>query len=138
MPPASSVTADFMHGSSIDIPFLFPRFIKLRCAPQQFAFLVEKHLYRASRSDFLTRFSIVDDIVEHLSLIHILEDLQPEDIDTDAALFGEGLGLDSIDALELIVLLERNYGIKLKDAAAGKEVFRSVRVMAEDVYKRQN
>lgn len=68
-------------------------------------------------------------IIEALNL----EDLQPEDIDTDAALFGEGLGLDSIDALELIVLLERNYGIKLKDAAAGKEVFRSVRVMAEYV-----
>ncbi len=67
-------------------------------------------------------------IIEALNL----EDLQPEDIDTDAALFGEGLGLDSIDALELIVLLERNYGIKLKDAA-GKEVFRSVRVMAEYV-----
>ena len=69
------------------------------------------------------------EIIEALNL----EDLQPEDIDTDAALFGEGLGLDSIDALELIVLLERNYGIKLKDAAAGKEVFRSVRVMAEYV-----
>ena len=67
------------------------------------------------------------EIIEVLNL----EDLTPADIDADAPLFGEGLGLDSIDALELIVLLERNYGIKLKDAAAGKEVFKSVSVMAD-------
>lgn len=60
-----------------------------------------------------------------------LEDLTPADIDTDAPLFGEGLGLDSIDALELIVLLEKNYGIKFKTPAEGKEVFKSIRVMAE-------
>lgn len=70
-----------------------------------------------------------EQIIKALSL----EGMRPEDIDTDAPLFGDGLGLDSIDALELIVLLEREYGIKLKDAAAGKEVFRSVRVMAEYV-----
>ena len=60
-----------------------------------------------------------------------LEDVKPEDIATDDELFGGGLGLDSIDALELIVLLEKNYGIKLKDPAQGKEIFRSVRTMAE-------
>ena len=61
-----------------------------------------------------------------------LEEMTPEDIDANAPLFGdEGLGLDSIDALELIVLLEKNYGIKLKDPAQGKEIFRSVRTMAE-------
>ena len=60
-----------------------------------------------------------------------LEGVKPEDIATDDELFGSGLGLDSIDALELIVLLEKNYGIKLKDPAQGKEIFRSVRTMAE-------
>lgn len=60
-----------------------------------------------------------------------LEDVKPEDITDDAMLFGEGLGLDSIDALELIVLLEKNYGIKLKDPSQGKEIFKSVRTMAE-------
>ena len=60
-----------------------------------------------------------------------LEDVKPEDIDADAPLFGSGLGLDSIDALELIVLLERKYGIKLKDPSKGKEVFQSVNVMAK-------
>lgn len=67
------------------------------------------------------------EIIEVLNL----EDMKPEDIDSDAPLFGAGLGLDSIDALELIVLMEKNYGIKLKNAAEGKEIFKSVRVMAE-------
>ena len=62
-----------------------------------------------------------------------LEGVTPEDISDDGLLFGEGLGLDSIDALELIVLLEKNYGIKLKDPAQGKEIFKSVRTMAEFV-----
>lgn len=60
-----------------------------------------------------------------------LEGMKPEDIDENAPLFGEGLGLDSIDALELIVLMERNYGIKLNNANEGKAVFVSVKVMAE-------
>jgi acyl carrier protein len=64
-----------------------------------------------------------------------LEDLTPADIADDAPLFGEGLGLDSIDALELIVLMERNYGIKLKEASEGKAIFKSVRVMAEYIAK---
>jgi acyl carrier protein len=64
-----------------------------------------------------------------------LEDITPEDIDNDAPLFGEGLGLDSIDALELIVLMEKNYGIKLQDPAKGKEIFKSINVMAEYIQK---
>ena len=66
-----------------------------------------------------------------------LADLKPEDIDDDAPLFGEGLGLDSIDALELMLLLEKNYGIKLKNPAEGKEVFKSVRTMAEYIQANQ-
>ena len=65
-----------------------------------------------------------------------LEDMSIEDIDTDAPLFGEGgLGLDSIDILELIVLLERNYGIRLANPAEGKEVFKSIRTIAQYVEK---
>ena len=67
------------------------------------------------------------EIIEVLNL----EDVKPEDMDENAPLFGEGLGLDSIDALELIVLMEKNYGIKLKDPNQGKEVFKSIKVMAE-------
>ena len=61
-----------------------------------------------------------------------LEDMTPEDIDTEAPLFGdEGLGLDSIDALEIILLLDKEYGIKLAHPAEGKKVFYSVRTMAD-------
>ncbi len=67
------------------------------------------------------------EIIEVLNL----EDVTPADIDENAALFGEGLGLDSIDALELIVLMEKNYGIKLKDPAQGKDVFQSVKILAD-------
>lgn len=60
-----------------------------------------------------------------------LEDMTPADIPDDLSLFGEGLGLDSIDALELIVLLERNYGIKLSDPSQGREILQSVNTMAK-------
>lgn len=64
-----------------------------------------------------------------------LEEMTPEDIETDSPLFGEGLGLDSIDALELIVLLEKKYGIKLASPADGKAIFKSVGTIADFVNK---
>jgi acyl carrier protein len=70
--------------------------------------------------------SLKQEIIEALNL----EEIVPGDIDDDAPLFGEGLGLDSIDALELIVLMEKNYGIKVSDPAQGRELFKSIRVMA--------
>ncbi|AVM51075.1 phosphopantetheine-binding protein [Capnocytophaga sp. oral taxon 878] len=60
-----------------------------------------------------------------------LEEVTPEDIKEDDPLFGSGLGLDSIDALELIVLLDKTYGIRLDDPKKGKDIFSSVRTMAE-------
>lgn len=66
-----------------------------------------------------------------------LQDLTPEDIGDDQALFVEGLGLDSIDALELIVLLQQQYKIKLSNAEEGPKVFRSVRTMAEYITAHQ-
>lgn len=73
------------------------------------------------------------EIIEQLSL----DEVSKSDIDADAPLFIEGLGLDSIDALELIVLLERNYGIKLENPNQGKEIFHSVRSMAEYIQAHQ-
>jgi acyl carrier protein len=70
-------------------------------------------------------------IIEALNL----EEMTPEEIEDDAPLFGEGLGLDSIDALELIVLLEKNYGIKLANPAEGKAIFKSVATIADYVSK---
>lgn len=59
-----------------------------------------------------------------------LEDIAVEEINDNDALFGDGLGLDSIDALELIVLLDKDYGIKLTDPKAGKSIFQSIETMA--------
>jgi len=66
-------------------------------------------------------------IIESLNL----QGMKPEDIDDNAPLFGDGLGLDSIDSLELMVLLERNYGIKIEDAREGRNILASVQTMAE-------
>ncbi|MEJ7643557.1 MAG: phosphopantetheine-binding protein [Chryseolinea sp.] len=63
-----------------------------------------------------------------------LEEMLPPDFDENTPLFGEGLGLDSIDSLELVVLLDRNYGIKLKDPKEGRTVFHSIKTMAEYVH----
>ena len=76
-------------------------------------------------------FKLKAEIIEVLNL----EDFKTEDIADDAPLFGEGLGLDSIDALELIVLMEKNYGIKLQDPNQGKEIFKSIKSMAEYIEK---
>ena len=62
-----------------------------------------------------------------------LEDITPTDIQDNDPLFGDGLGLDSIDALELIVLLDKEYGIKLADPKLGKEIFQSIETMAQYV-----
>ncbi|MBQ7551172.1 MAG: acyl carrier protein [Bacteroidales bacterium] len=76
---------------------------------------------------------LINELKKEIIEVLNLEGMTPEDIDENAPLFGEGLGLDSIDALELIVLMEKNYGIKLANAAEGREIFKSVRVMAEYV-----
>lgn len=77
--------------------------------------------------------ALIDQLKEQIIEALNLEDMTPADIDAQAPLFGEGLGLDSIDALELIVLLERQYGIKLANPAQGKEFFKSVASIAEYV-----
>ncbi|MGC4233881.1 MAG: phosphopantetheine-binding protein [Niabella sp.] len=66
-----------------------------------------------------------------------LADKKPEDIKDDDPLFVEGLGLDSIDALELIVLLQQEYNIKLKNAEEGQTIFRSVSTMADYILEQQ-
>jgi acyl carrier protein len=72
-------------------------------------------------------------IIERLKL----EEIAVKDIDTDAPLFGEGLGLDSIDALELVIGLEKEYGVSIPDAEVGREVFQSVRTIAQYIVDNQ-
>ncbi|MBW3518401.1 phosphopantetheine-binding protein [Flavobacterium sp. NKUCC04_CG] len=66
-------------------------------------------------------------IVEVLNL----EDISVDEIQDHDPLFGDGLGLDSIDALELIVLMDKDYGIKLSDPKEGKTIFQSIETMAQ-------
>lgn len=66
-------------------------------------------------------------IIQYLNLL----EMTPEDIRDDEPFFGENLGLDSIDSLELIVLLEREYGIKINSTAEGRKVLVDVSSMAD-------
>ncbi len=68
-------------------------------------------------------------IIEALNL----EEIQPDDIDPSTPLFREGLGLDSIDALEIIIILDRKYGIKLANPAESKAIFYSIDTLADFV-----
>ena len=72
------------------------------------------------------KLELKENIIEALNL----EEFTANDIADDDALFGDGLGLDSIDALELIVLLDKDYGIKLTDPESSKEIFKSINVLA--------
>lgn len=70
-------------------------------------------------------------IIEFLNLI----DVKPEDIKDDQPLFGEGLGLDSIDSIELIVMLDRLYGIKIKDPKEGRKILVDINTMVDFIEK---
>lgn len=76
---------------------------------------------------------LIKQLKEQIIDVLNLEEVSPDDIGDDDALFGDGLGLDSIDALELIVLLEKQYGIRLANPAEGKAIFKSVSTMAQYV-----
>ncbi len=67
-----------------------------------------------------------------------LLDVTVEDIDNEEPLFGDKFGLDSIDALELIVLLEKNYGIKIRNPRKGRKIFQTIRSTAEYIMKHSN
>ena len=61
----------------------------------------------------------------------MLEDIEPSDISDSDALFNEGLGLDSVDAIELVVILDNEYGIKFKNMDKAKEVFSTIQVLTD-------
>ncbi|TYB74099.1 acyl carrier protein [Bizionia gelidisalsuginis] len=79
--------------------------------------------------------NLIQELKENIIELLNLEEFSVEDINDDDALFGDGLGLDSIDALELMVMLDKDYGIKLTDPKEGKEIFQSIAVLADYIEK---
>ena len=73
-------------------------------------------------------------LVEELNL----EDLTPEEIADDAPLFGEGLGLDSLDAVELVVIVQKHFGVEIKDMEEARSAFRSVSALAAFIGERRS
>ena len=79
------------------------------------------------------KLQLKEHIIKYLNLIGT----KPQDIIDDAPLFGDGLGLDSIDSLELIVLLEREYGIKIEDPKMGRNILVNIDTMLDYIQKNQ-
>lgn len=79
--------------------------------------------------------TLVEEVKELIITRLKLEEVKPEDIEVSAPLFGGGLGLDSIDALELVVAIEKRYGIKIPDEDIGKEAFASLNALADYIIK---
>ena len=81
---------------------------------------------------------LMEDLKKQIIAQLNLKDLKPENIEDEQPLFVEGLGLDSIDALELIVLMQQEYKIKLSNADDGPKVFKSVSTMADYILEHQS
>jgi acyl carrier protein len=80
---------------------------------------------------------LLEDLKELVIRTLRLEEITPDDIVDGAALFGEGLGLDSIDALELVVAIEREYDVEIPDAEVGRRAFASILALADFVLEKQ-
>ncbi len=74
---------------------------------------------------------LIQELKERIIETLELEELSPEDIEADAPLFGEGLGLDSVDALELVVMVDKYYSIKITDREEGRKAFQSIKSLAQ-------
>lgn len=86
----------------------------------------------------MDRNSLIEDIKVKIVSALNLQGVSPSDIETDAELFGDdGLGLDSVDALELVVMVEREYGVSVDESADAKTVFASVGALADFVISKK-
>ncbi len=66
-----------------------------------------------------------------------LEDIHPEDIQDDAPMFGDGLGLDSLDAVELVVIVQKHFGVEIKDMEEGQTAFQSINALSAFIQERK-
>ena len=73
---------------------------------------------------------LINELKKKIIVTLKLSDIEPDDIENDEPLVGEGLGLDSIDTLELLVLMEKDYGVTVPDITVGRQVFSSMKSMA--------
>ena len=71
-------------------------------------------------------------LIENLNL----QDISIEQIQDDAPLFGSNMGLDSLDAVEIVVILQRHFGVEIKDMDVGRRVFQSVNSLAEYIHEK--
>ena len=81
---------------------------------------------------------LIDELRQEIVKSFKLEHLTWQEIDPEAPLFIEGLGLDSIDALELLVILEKKYKLKILPGEDGKQIMRTVKTIAEYIIKRKS
>lgn len=79
--------------------------------------------------------ALIDELKGKLITLLNLQDLTPENFDPDARLVGGDLGIDSIDVLEMVVMVEKDYGVVINNQEMGREVFNSLRTLAEHIAK---
>lgn len=86
----------------------------------------------------MTREELKHDLKKNLIKYLNLLETTPESIEDEKPLFGEGLGLDSIDSIEMVVMLEREYSVKINDPKEGRKIFVNINTMADYIIECQN